>query len=70
MLFRSYIGISERTNDHGADQMISILEKNGMTGQKVPVKEVLHLKTSVNYLENKNLLVAGEFAKLELHPYF
>ena len=46
-----YIGLSERTNSEGADQMISILEKNGMTGSKVEMSEMLHLKTGLAYLE-------------------
>lgn len=56
-----YIGESARTNRNGAEQMITILEKYGMTGSIVPLKEVLHLKTGLAYLENNNLLVAGEF---------
>ena len=56
-----YIGKSDRTNDEGCRQFIEILEKNGHTGSQVPLKEVLHLKTGVNYLENNNMLVAGEF---------
>lgn len=56
-----YIGISERTNHHGAVQLINILEKYGMTGSKVPLKNILHLKTGLSYLENNNLLISGEF---------
>ncbi|RVU54478.1 dimethylarginine dimethylaminohydrolase family protein [Anaerosphaera multitolerans] len=56
-----YIGHSDRTNEEGARQMIEILEKYGLTGQVVEMKEMLHLKTGLAYLENNNLLVAGEF---------
>ncbi|MBN7274750.1 N(G),N(G)-dimethylarginine dimethylaminohydrolase [Ligilactobacillus pobuzihii] len=56
-----YIGLSARTNAEGAHQMISILEKYGLSGETVEMKEMLHLKTGVNYLEHNNLLVAGEF---------
>lgn len=56
-----YMGESARTNKEGADQMIAILEKYGLTGSIVPLKKVLHLKTGLAYLENNNLLVAGEF---------
>jgi len=56
-----YIGLSERTNQKGAAQLMSILEKYGMRGSKVPLKQVLHLKTRVSYLEQNNLLVCGEF---------
>jgi dimethylargininase len=56
-----YIGISSRTNNEGADQMINILKKNGMTGYKVPLGKMLHLKSGVSYLSNNLLLVCGEF---------
>ena len=56
-----YIGLSARTNKEGAEQMISYLEKYGMTGSVVPLTEVLHLKTGLSYIENNNLLVCGEF---------
>ncbi len=56
-----YIGKSARTNEEGASQLITILEKYGMSGHVVPLEEVLHLKTGLAYLENGNLLAAGEF---------
>lgn len=56
-----YIGLSARTNQAGADQMIAILKKYGMTGSVVTLEKVLHLKTGLAYLENNNLLAAGEF---------
>ena len=56
-----YIGISERTNQQGADQLIEILKRYDRTGEKVPLKEMLHLKSGVSYLEKNRLLVAGEF---------
>jgi dimethylargininase len=56
-----YIGLSARTNDEGADQFISILNRYEMTGSKVKMKDMLHLKTGLSYLENNNLLIAGEF---------
>jgi dimethylargininase len=57
-----YIGLSARTNDDGAKQMINILQKYGLSGSTVTLEKVLHLKTGLSYLENNNLLVAGEFA--------
>ena len=56
-----YIGHSARTNPEGAQQMIALLEKHGMTGSVVRLEEVLHLKTGLSYLENNNLLATGEF---------
>ena len=56
-----YIGLSERTNQQGAEQMISHLEKHGYSGSTVTMSEMLHLKTGLGYLENNNLLAYGEF---------
>jgi len=56
-----YIGLSQRTNLHGADQIINILESHGLTGSTVPLEQVLHLKSGVAYLENNTMVVAGEF---------
>jgi len=56
-----YIGLSDRTNRAGAQQLIDILERYGMTGSEVTLQDVLHLKTGISYLENNNLLVSGEF---------
>ncbi len=56
-----YIGISERTNIHGAEQLIVFLERYGMTGTMVPLKEMLHLKSGLSYLEQNQLLITCEF---------
>ncbi len=61
-----YIGLSARTNEEGAKQMIDYLEKYGYTGSTVELKEVLHLKTGLAYLENNNLLAAGEFIEKDV----
>lgn len=56
-----YIGLSERTNSVGAEQLIDVLQKYGLQGSVVELNEVLHLKTGLGYLENNNLLACGEF---------
>ncbi|MHA1646412.1 MAG: arginine deiminase family protein, partial [Promethearchaeota archaeon] len=56
-----YIGLSNRTNSKGAKQLIKILQQYGYEGTVVPLKEMLHLKTGVNYLGNNIVLVSGEF---------
>lgn len=56
-----YIGLSERTNEEGAGQMTCILAKYKLSTRLVPLKDMLHLKTGVAYLEHNNLLVTGEF---------
>jgi dimethylargininase len=60
-----YIGLSGRTNQAGAEQLTDILAEFGLTSSIIPLKEVLHLKTAVTYLENGYLLAAGEFLKKE-----
>lgn len=65
-----YIGLSQRTNQAGADQMIAILHKVGFTGSVVPLQKVLHLKTGVVYLENNNLLAHGEFLETPAFQQF
>ena len=41
-----------------------------MTCSEVTLEEVLHLKTGVNYIENNNMLVSGEFVtKPEFEKY-
>ena len=56
-----YIGLSERTNHAGAEQVINILNKFSMSGSTIKLEKVLHLKTGLAYLENNNLVVCGEF---------
>ncbi|MFT4939080.1 MAG: dimethylargininase [Paraglaciecola sp.] len=62
-----YIGLSARTNRHGAEQMIGLLAKQGLSGSVVKMSELLHLKTGLSYLENNNLLTFGE---MHSHPDF
>ena len=56
-----YIGLSARTNEEGCRQFKEALAKYGYTCSVVSLDEVLHLKTGVNYIENNNMLVSGEF---------
>lgn len=60
-----YVGESARTNIQGINQFINILEKYNLTGSKVELEEVLHLKTGINYIENNTMLVSGEFINKE-----
>lgn len=57
-----YIGISERTSLEGAEQLIEILVRHGLSGSTVTLSEMLHLKTGIAYLENNNILVVDELA--------
>jgi dimethylargininase len=60
-----YIGLSERTNDEGAAQLITILNKYGFSGSVILLSEFLHLKSGAAYIENNNLLLAGELLDSE-----
>ncbi len=51
-----FIGLSERTNTKGAEQLIGILERHGLTGEILEISGMLHLKSGVSYLENNHML--------------
>jgi len=57
-----FVGISERTNPLGAAQLGAILERFGNTWVAVPVEAGLHLKSSVNWIGENNLLISIAFA--------
>ena len=42
-----YIGISDRTNGAGAQQVIGFLKKYDLSGSTIALKEVLHFKNSL-----------------------
>jgi len=62
-----YIGLSNRTNVTGAEQLISILRSWGLDGSAVTMDKLLHLKTGVSYLDNNHLLATGDLIE---HPVF
>lgn len=62
-----FIGLSERTNLHGAIQVIEILSAFGYTGTTIPLSDILHLKSAVSYLEHNTMLATSKFAN---HPDF
>jgi dimethylargininase len=60
-----FIGLSERTNKQGAEQLGRILQNHGYTWTTVPVSAGLHLKSSVNYVGRNTLLISNDFARNE-----
>jgi dimethylargininase len=65
-----FIGISERTNPLGVAQLGEILERYGNTWISVPVGAGLHLKSSVNWVGGKALLIGAALAgKPEFEGY-
>jgi len=62
---RFFIGISERTNQEGAEQLGHTLEQFGNTWTGIPVEAGLHLKSSVSYVGKNTLLMAEDLADLD-----
>lgn len=60
-----FIGISERSNQEGAEQLGVILEEHGYTWTAVPIISGLHLKSSLNYVGVNTLLVTSAFQQLD-----
>jgi dimethylargininase len=58
---RFFIGLSERTNAEGAAQLGAILESCAYRWTTVPVGAGLHLKSNVNWVGEKVLLVTEAF---------
>lgn len=58
---RFFIGRSDRTDEEGARQLARILDKHGYEGISVPVGAGLHLKSSLNSLGGRHLVVAAGF---------
>ena len=61
------IGLTERTNRMGAEKVIEILERSGLSGSVVPVQDMLHLKTGIASL-SRHLVIADQ--ALLAHPAF
>ena len=65
-----YIGISQRTNRTGAQQLGNILEKYGLKWAAIPLSGGLHLKSDVNYIGQNTLLLTSEMAGLDIFDSF
>lgn len=65
-----FIGISERTNREGAEQLGRILSHSAYTWTPIPVGAGLHLKSSVSYVGKNTLLLTQPFAQLEAFERF
>lgn len=57
-----FIGISGRTNRDGCAQLGRILERHGNTWTPIVVEDGLHLKSAVNHLGGRTLLVTWSLA--------
>ena len=64
-----YVGRSARTNEEGIRQFIEILEGWGLEGSEVPLEEVLHLKTGVNYIDKPDFAQYNKIVVPEEEAY-
>ena len=65
-----FIGLSARTNEEGADQLIQILNEFGLTGSTVTFSGFLHLKSGVSWLGEETLLLTEGFGQLPAFSSF
>lgn len=61
-----YIGISDRTNKDGANQLLDYLNKFDYTGDIVEFEGILHLKTGMSYIGDNTLLITELFTNKEI----
>ncbi|MFP4024170.1 MAG: dimethylarginine dimethylaminohydrolase family protein [Thiohalospira sp.] len=60
-----YIGMSGRTNLSGAKQLSKILNGYGFEVYTIPVCNILHFKTGVNYLGDNNIILHDSFCSVD-----
>ena len=63
---RFFVGISDRTNRAGAEQLGRILKRYGHDWHPVTVGDGLHLKSSLNVVGKNTLLLTASFGKLDI----
>jgi dimethylargininase len=61
---RIFVGLTERSNEDGINQLRELLRPYGYTVHSTPVPQGLHLKSSVNYIGQNTILVTPAFAEL------
>lgn len=60
-----FIGVSERTNETGAQQLAKLLSSYGYTSTLIDIRSVnnvLHLKSGLSYLGNNRLVIIDALA--------
>jgi dimethylargininase len=62
----TYVGLTERTNEAGAEALASFLAPFGQKVIKIPCENYLHLKSAVSYLGNGEFLAASDFKHYRL----
>jgi dimethylargininase len=59
-----FIGVSERTNREGAEQLGGIVQEFGYTWSPILVERGLHLKSNISQVSERTLLVTQELAEM------
>lgn len=65
-----FIGLSDRTNLLGAQQMRQLLQKYGFSSQNVSFKNLLHLKTGISYIEHNNVVMNNILSSEVMFKHF
>ena len=67
-----YIGISQRTNPAGAEQLAQFLFKEGFSSTVVDIRNIpslLHLKSGIAYLSNGQIILINELKNLDVFKH-
>ena len=67
---RFYVGVSDRTNPEGAEQLCAILKQYGHDPYTIEVAAGLHLKSSLNVVGENTLLLTPSFSRMTLLKEF
>jgi dimethylargininase len=62
-----FIGISRRTNEHGAKQLAGLLQSFGYTTSLIDIRglsNILHLKSGLAYLSGRRLVIIEALRKM------
>ena len=65
-----FIGISERTNEAGAEQLAQFVRQLGYSASRIDIrtiKNLLHLKSGLSYLGDNRMVVIDELADVAAH---
>ena len=57
-----FVGVSDRTNEQGAEQFGHLVADLGYTWDPIAVSSGLHLKSSVNYVGKNTLIITADIA--------
>ncbi|PKP34648.1 MAG: N(G),N(G)-dimethylarginine dimethylaminohydrolase [Bacteroidetes bacterium HGW-Bacteroidetes-17] len=60
-----FIGLSDRTNKEGAEQLMKLLAKYGHTSSMIAIDKMLHLKTGINYVGNQTLVMIDSLLSMK-----